>query len=365
MNKTGNILMAAAALVLAIIAGCSKVEYTGGKDTPTETFVRYTLDWEGQTEVPPEITVAMSRIIHTVHYSCILDSLGTMTSVFRDSTMTPCDTLTGLTMPNGEYYIAAFNSIPDACTISGYESFITDKGASMRDIYINAKGYTAAETEALSGGQTDFNPTQGYIREMEHVWSDIIKANIHPEIDTVVTITPRPLTQDLTFRIGIETETGIEIEKVEADISGVPGSVQLMTGHISDTLTYRVPFSMERIGALGEADYYEGTACVLGVFPAADPTFTTGPGILHISIDANAGGHRRTFHASINLKQPLTDAGVVVKAEENERLYRIGAAEAFFDVATRLRIEEHQIVLDGNGQGVEVWEEKGNLEFEI
>lgn len=365
MNRTGNILMAAAALVLAIIAGCSKVEYTGGKDTPTETFVRYTLDWEGQTEVPSELTVTMSRILHTVHFSCLMDSLGTMTSVFKDSTMTPCDTLTGLTMPNGEYYIIAFNRTPDAYTISGYESFISDNAASMREIYINAIKYTADETEALTDGKTDFNPTQGYIREMEHVWSDVIKANIHPDIDTIVTLAPKPLTQDITFRIGIVTESGVEIERVKADISGVPGSVQLMTGHISDSLTYRVPFAMERIGAMGEADYYEGTACVLGVFPAADPTFTTGTGILHVTIAAKAGGQSRTFHASINLKQPLTDAGVVEKVAENDRLYRIGIPKAFIDVETRLKIKEHQIILDGNGQGVEVWEDKGNLEYEI
>jgi len=365
MNNTGNILKAAAALVLAIIAGCSTVEYTTGKDTPTETFVRYTLDWEGQTEVPSELTVAMSRILHTVHFSCLMDSLGTMTSVLRDSTMTPCDTLTGLTMPNGEYYIIAFSSIPSTCTISGYDSFIYDNAASMRDILIKADAYTAEEAAGMSGGQTDFNPTQGYIKEMGHIWSDIIKANIHPDIDTIVTLTPKPLTQSLTFRIGIEAEAGVEIEKVEADISGVPPSVQLMTRHISDTLTCRVPFAMERKGALGSADYYEGSVCVPGVFPSVDPTYTTGAGILHIAIDAKADGHRRTFHASINLKQQLTDAGVVERTAENDRLYRTGVSEALIESGTKLKIEEHQIILDGNGQGVEVWEEKDDLEFEI
>ena len=366
MNNGINIIMkAAAALILAMTMACSGVEYTVREDLPTETFVRYRLDWAGQTDVPEEMTVAMSRIINTVHYSCLLDSLGAMTSVWQDSTMAACDTLTGMMMPNGEYYMISFNSRPEAYTLDGYKEFLAEKGASMRDINIRAIGYSEDEITGLVGSRTDFNPTQKHVRQMTPIWLDVQKVNVHPDIDTIITVHPRPLTQDMTFRIGIETDPGVEITKVIGEISGVPETVQLMTGHISDSLTCRVPFEMERLGALGAADFYEGHACLLGLFPSKESTFVTGPGILEVSVTAKVGDQERTFHAGINLKNSITEAGTVQKAAENERLYRIAATEAMFDVEARLRIKEGQIVLDGNGQGVEVWFDKENLEFEI
>lgn len=365
MNSLSNILKATAVVILALVTGCSTVEYTGGADTPTRTFVRYRLDWGGQTEVPSEITAAMSRILNTVHFSCLFDSLGTMTSVLRDSSMVACDTLTGLTMPNGEYYVMAFNTQSSSNILSGYSSFVIDNTASMRDIYISAHRYSEEETDALTGKGTDFNPTQSYIKQLEPVWLDVQKVNIHPDIDTIVTFAPVPLTQSISFRIGIETEDGVEIEEVTADISGAPGSVQLMTGHISDTLTHRVPFAMSPVGMRGLSQMYEGSVCVAGLFPSLDATYITGPGILRISVKAKAGGRERTFRAGINLKPALTDAGLVEKVSETERLYRIGVSKAMIDVDARLRIRQGQIVVDGDGQGVGIWIDKDELEFEI
>lgn len=347
------------------VAGCSTVDYTGSELTPTDTFVRYRMDWAGQTEVPSEMTVVMSRILNTIHFSCLMDSLGTMTAAMQDSTMTPCDTLTGLTMPNGEYYILAFNVHPETNILQGYSSFITDKSASMRDIYISAHRHSKEEIAELTGESTDFNPTQGYIKQLKPVWLDVQKVNIHPDIDTMVTVTPVPLTQNVTFRIGIETEAGVEIEEVRADISGVPETVQLMTGHISDTLTHRVPFDMKPSEMRNAAQMYEGSVCVAGIFPSPDATYITGAGILQISVKAKAGGHERTFRAGINLKQALTDARLVEKVSETERLYRIGVSEAIIDADAKLKIEQDQIILDGDGQGVGVWVDKDELEFEI
>lgn len=365
MNRLGNILKIAAALVLAIIAGCSKVDYTGSKDTPTETFVRYMLEWNGRNEVPKDMTLAMSRIYHAVHFSCTIDSLGAMTSALRDTAMVACDTLTGLTMPNGEYYVLAFNDSPDAYDLSGYQKFITDNSASMREMCISAYGYSAQEKDGLTEGMADFNPSQDYIKEMKPLWLDMQKVNIHPDIDTSVTIDPVPITQEITFRIKIESEEGVEIEQVKADISGVPQSVRLMTGQICDSLTCRVPFVMHEAGIQDSTTTYEGKVCVLGIFPSPDQTFITGPGIFHIIVKAKAKGFERTLRASINLKQAITDAGLVENVSQSERLYRIGVPEAVIDIDKKLRIEENQIVLDGDGKGVEVWIEKEDLEYEI
>lgn len=365
MNNGRNIIMKAAVLFLVLATSCAKVEYTGSEDTPTETFVRYTLEWADTTGTPSETTVAMSRILHTIHMSCVMDSSGTITSVLQDTLMTPCDTVTGLTMPNGEYYIIAFNQDNDAYTLDGYQEFLCDKGFSMRDIYIRPKSYTEEEAAANFGGTTSFNPNLSYAQSMKQVWSDVKKANIHPEIDTVVILSPAPLTQEVTFRIGIEAGSGVEIKKVDAEISGAAEAAQLLTRHISDTTTCKVPFTMDAVGNDGAATIYQGSIWTLGLFPAIDATYSTGPGILQVSVTATSEGHEKVFHAGINLKQSITDAGLTEKAAENERLYRLAAREATIDVNAKLHIEKDQIILDGNGKGVEIWFEKEELEFEI
>ena len=357
--------MKAAGLLLILITSCAKVEDTGSEDAPTETFVRYTLDWAGQTDVPSEMTVAMGRIINAIHFSCKMDSLGTMTAVTQDSTMTSCDTLTGLKMPNGEYYVMAFNA-DGIFNLNGYREFVTHKAASMRSICIEAPHFSEEEFSATIGDNfADFNPTQGYIKGISPAFLDVQKVNIHPEIDTIVTISPEPISQEITFRIMLETEGNVQVQKVNGEISGVPGAVQLLTRHISDTVTYRVPFTMEAVGTNGAATIYEGKVCVLGLFPSTDASYSTGPGILQLSVRAMSEGHERMFRAGINLKEQIGKAGLVERASDNERLFRIGVPEAFIEVDSKLKIKENQIVLGGDGQGVGVGFEHEDFEFEI
>lgn len=355
-----KVLMAAA---VALYASCTKVEYTGSELVPTDTFVRYSMDWAGQADVPSEMTVLMGRILNTIHFSCKMDSLGTMQSVLRDSLAVETDSLNGLHMPNGEYYIMAFNSKDSAFGLAGYDAFVSEKGASMRDIYITAPHLTESEVAEVTGGSnvSDFNPDFEYIKSITPAYLDVQKVNIHPDIDTAVTISPVPVSQTLTFRIDIISDPEVEIAEVKADISGVPDRVQLLTGHISDTLTHRVPFTLTP----AEGQTYEGKICVLGLFPSVDATYTTGPGILQLAIRAKVGDSERTLRAGINLQQSIKDANLMVKASENERLYRIGAEKAVIDVQAKLKIEKDNVVTEGDSEGVEVWFKHEDIEFEI
>ena len=362
MSKCSNILKAAAVLIIAISTSCTKVEYNGDKDTPTETFVRYTLDWAGQDEVPSELTVVMGRIINTVHFSFMLDSIGTITSVLENATMVACDTLTGLTIPNGEYYTMIFNKNTEAYNIDGYDSFITDKSFSMRNMYVSAKDCSNDMFTQIQEKASDFNPTQKYIKEVKPVWIDVVKNNIHPEIDTTIQLNPKPFTQQLTFRVSIKADDGVDIKKVVGMISGVPQRAQIMTGHISDTLTCRAPFVMAPIES---TDIYEGSVCVLGAIPSIDPTYTTGPGIFEVLIEAVVGEKSRIFHAGLNMMDSMTEANLVERVSETERLYKIVATEALFDIEAKLMIKKDQIDLDNNVPGIEGWFTKDEFEFEI
>lgn len=362
MKSCNNIFKVILTVAAVIIAACSKVEYTGSETVPTETFVRYNLDWGGLADTPSEMTVVMGRILHTIHYTCRMDSLGTIKEVMKDSLAVPSDSLNGILMPNGEYYIMAFNSDESAFDLTGYQEFVSEKGASMREIYISAPRCTAQEiTEIVGSNTTDFNPNFDYIKNISPAYLDVQKVNIHPEIDTVVTISPVPVTQTLTFRIDIDCDPEVEITGVNADISGVPGSVQLLTGHISDTLTYRVPFTMVPTGG----SVYEGSVCVLGLFPSYDATYTTGPGILQLAIHAKSGDSEKILRAGINLQQSIKEAGLVVRANGNDRLYRIGTDKATLDIKSRLKIEKNNVSTEGDSEGVEVWFKHEDIEFEI
>lgn len=363
MKSWSSIYKVLMAVAIALSASCTKVEYTGSELVPTDTFVRYSMDWAGQADVPQEMTVVMSRILNTIHYTCTMDSLGTLSSIMRDSLAVQTDSLNGLRMPNGEYYIMAFNSKGTTYELSGYDAFVGNKAASMRDISINAPRLSASEVQEITegGDVSDLNPDFDYIKTISPAYLDVQKVNIHPDIDTAVTISPVPVTQTLKFRIDIENDPEVEIAEVKADISGVPGCVQLLTGHISDTLTYRVPFTMTP----AEGSAYEGTVCVLGLFPSVDATYTTGPGILQLAIKAKADGSEKVLRAGINLQQSIKEAELVVRTSENERLFRIGTDNAVIDIKARLKIGKNNVVTNGESEGVEIWFKHDDIEFEI
>ena len=258
-----------------------------------------------------------------------------------------------MNVQNGEYYVMAFNRDISAFTVGGLDEFISDPACSMKDIRLAARKYTHEEFEAEYGTEmTDFNPRYEFIRTIVPVYIEVKEVQLSPAHPAEITITPAPLTQEITFRVRMKIEDGVEIQDVSAEISGLAGSVEIMSGQIDDTETFRSIFKMTEVSANGADRIYEGKLLTFGLFPSKDLAFITGPGILQLSIRASDGENTKVFHAGINIKETISSARLLEKLE-NDR-YRITAGTAVLEIPNTLSIAKDQVA-PGDDHGVEIW----------
>ena len=92
--------------------------------------------------------------------------------------------------------------------------------------------------------------------------------------------------------------------------------------------------------------------------------YITGPGILQIAVVAGCEGYEKLFHASINMIRPISAAGLMETLSDGSG-YRISRSEAELDVDAVLHITREQVIPGEDGQGIEIWFEKENIDVEL
>ena len=96
-----------------------------------------------------------------------------------------------------------------------------------------------------------------------------------------------------------------------------------------------------------------GDVDVLGLFAATKPGFITGPGILQLILDAKVdGGVSRRFFASINLKETIEKADLMI--ETSDHLGYRCTRDAVLEIPTKLIVNRDHILSSG-GNGLEIW----------
>lgn len=503
--KSYKVLMFIGILASVLSMSCSRVEYGVKEDRPDHTRLHFKLQWETDArEVPEELAVIMSRIINTVHYGWIVDSIGTVlgspldtpvpeiqlpdqdTSAsegFRygtaadlnalrirelhnssltkaesaeegqEETTEPDSTSTGLTdmdILNGEYYVMTFNRNINNFNIDQVNEFVQSEEISMKELVASSPIVSQEHLDEVFGEKmADFNPLYGFIFDVGPLYMDVKKQTVQPDQSGEVVLNPHTLTQNLTFEINVQVDKGVEIRSILGEISGVPGEIELMSGYVSDSTTYRVLFdflptdtilldslprndyviddeiaddqenaddpaaggdngtSADDTGtegtkaegdsesgdggesgdieggsddeAGGEADEeeefpcrsvtYQGNVDVLGLFPARDSAFITGPGILHVTIHARTKSpsgrtYDRLFHSGINIAKTIENAALM-ELNESTRTYRARKSAAVLQVKSILKVFHDQVQPGGGGQGVEIWVNKEENSFEV
>lgn len=123
------------------------------------------------------------------------------------------------------------------------------------------------------------------------------------------------LSQHLTIEFRIRKDAGVVIDGAVAELSGIPHRIYLMTGEVDVSRTYKTLYTPEVIPAdneQAEEVIIRGGVYVNGLVHSADPTYTTGPGILWVNIYAHATREdgtevSRPIEACINLYHLLQD----------------------------------------------------------
>lgn len=376
MRIKESILLASAVLLFGI-QSCIDVKLEDKSGLPDNVKVNFSLDWPSdipEEERPEQVYVAMSRIINTVHYVWLADLSGNIGQSYlpqepgAGGTVTPADAAAEPDVPgtvsNGEYYIMAFNDAQSAYTIDALDDFASDKAVSLRDLYAVSSPLTPEE---IGRDHADFNPAFGYVKESTPLFLDVKKQTLFPDMTPDVALDMRSLTQKITFRVEIEVEEGVSIrnDRMEAEISGVAGRIQLMSAQVRDS-SYRVIFDMDKTGENAGRDVYEGGVDVLGLFPGNNGTDVIGAGILQLSIHAECDGKERLFHAGVNLSDPIREAGLMEELEDGSG-YRAARSSATIVVSSSLRISHDQVSQGDEVQGVEIWfdSEDNDIDIEV
>ena len=270
---------------------------------------------------------------------------------------------------NGYYSIAAVG-------VTDYQDFIVPDiqkfeeslEVKMRDVYVTVP--QISKEERLEKNYIDFNPVYPYIRQTGPFYYVRPSAESHAMVATgkenTIQLNPQLLTRKIRFKVTVNLEEGVTINRFVGTISGVPQQVHLMTGNVSENNTGKMPFEMTST----DGKTYEGYVNAFGLFPSENTELIVGPGILTVTLHATAEKdgviHSRIFYASLNIKNEI-DAAEIMRQTEDKTAYRFSDMADSDEGVLSAKIKDYDIIVQqnlavtrdkilyGTDQGFEEW----------
>ena len=347
------------ALSLGLFPSCNKFEYGYDESesdmvNPNESKIEFDFVWDrvDVEDRPEDMTVLMSRKVHSLNYCYRLGAGGEVIAEVPDSSADKT-----LSVANGEYYLMAFSDGEGFYSITDYSSFCEGNALTMKEIYADVP--SISEEDIFSDKNiVDFNSYSGYVVPADKPLFLYLNKNLFfPQSAGHIALNPVDLTRLFTFSLQLETEAGVSVDRVVAVLSGVPHRVQLMSGLVSRVTTSKVAFDMYLKEDSGGV--YEGQVRTFGLLSSQDKTMVVGPGILQVSVFARvhdgAETISRVFYAGINLKRQIDSAGIMIPSEDNTGY--IAAPQGNikpFRIAPVLKVMRSHIEAE-EGNGSEVW----------
>lgn len=364
--KKSNILSLVYVAVLSVVVSCTGVNVDYSGDLHDEIQVGFSLAWpdneDGKTE---NVTVAMSRIVNTVHYVWSVGSDGTFNVSETEDKPDDQGSSGNYSILSGDYYAMAFSDLDSCYDYQELEVFSEDLSISMRDIHAVLKTLSEEELfQEKDGDMTDFNPSFPYIRTSPAFFLDVKKQTIKPEATHEMVFDMKRQTQELVFRIRLQQDPEVEIKGIRGEIAGVPSKIQLMSGLVRPEELGRVVFGFQKVDTEGDVSIYEGKINALGLFPGINSKYITGAGVMQLSVKAASGDRVRLFHAGINLSDTIMESGLMEEAD-NGAGYRIARTQSVIVVPQYLFIGKDQIVPGEGSQGFEIWFDSEDIDVEI
>lgn len=420
MKRCMNILMlvvATAMLLPAAFVSCAKVEFSDGvqsvkgKEMSRTSVISFDVDWSAygfeSGSHPDCLTVVLNRIQNaTLHYVYDIDSEGNLierpTAETPETPETPeipevpetpeapAQTLADepetdepeadvedeeteeqanpFEIYNGLYSMMAV-AAHDArdYVIPDIEVFPDSIAYRMRDLVVRVP--EMPESERIAFKLLDINPLYPTIRWVNPLYHVKSTSGTHKLIssaegnDNVVHLVPEQMTRNITFSVDIYVEEGVKVDHILGVISGVPSDAQFISGQVSEKNTSKMPFLMAQENTELQSGKltFKGDVNVFGLFPSADISFRTGLGILNVIVYASAkdeagNTYTRMFHDSINMKEQIEEAEIMLQTEDRTGYRLSGTSPVRLDSKTNWALTLKKL-LSGSGQGFEIWKE--------
>ena len=263
----------------------------------------------------------------------------------------------------GDYRFLAFNNILNDVMFSHkaedhwFETQVgLDSVISKKQIELHYKNYSLSSEHVNKFGNawSDFNPYQTYISSSQtpviYCFTDI--CHIDDAAKNRVTLNFNEVTQNIEIRFSISRES-VVVEKIMAEISGIPCGINLMTGKLDIKKTYKTIFmatEFEEPDSEKSTDIWNGTTKyvgninVLGLLSSNSPELDTGPGILQMAIYTyalNERGEKKTkiFHVGINLYNTINKYSRVIGGYDDK---------VILDVEQILELKKDEVINNSN-----------------
>lgn len=326
---------------------CIGVDFAYTDDAP-EGFgtskIDIGLNWQPDVQeslIPDDMTVLMARNSREIHY---------MWKVGNDGFL-PGDAPVEPVVRTGEYRAAAFNAPENIFTIEGLDKFSGTASYPMSSVTANLPVISAPELKNkfdITSEELGYEYSViGQAARLWHAYSEIsVDKN---EYTPLLEFAPADLSVEFTFSLQFRVSGGVGISSVIAALTGVPSSVCLMDGTMTQSSLHKVAFRMNETQNTGSTIKFTGNARTLGISYDDYGSFLAGPGIVWIAVDAYSGTVKKRLYTGINIMARLKAAGIMTHVENG---YKVAKNSASIDLGT-FSINTDRLVSGDNA--IEEW----------
>lgn len=232
---------------------------------------------------------------------------------------------------------------------------------------------------------TDKNPYGKYvIGGVLPVYSCLIETvnieiALHGERRTKVVFRPQKITQEITVNFELDKDSGIVVDSVVAELSGIPQTISLGNKKVDHLKTNKVFFKpvYDPEGKMTSADSARtetlacsGTIDVPGIVKAGSADNTIGPGILqmvaflHEKRTSDNKVINRAVRSIINLYDLLTETPSLVW-DLDTKAYYIKSDKLTLNLGEVMKITAGSQNDGNNGTGVDDWDPDDDIHLDI
>ena len=326
----------------ALIACTTEVDLCHGEH-PHRVDLQAYFDF-GDFPTPPDSMVVFAvRNLNLLRYTYHLNARGRTNKpadghlIYPDALREPLEEGDGdrVSLHPGDYELVAFSGGADIYEDNLAE--VMDRPAEMVDsLWVTHKSYHTTRDHPLLSEYKDWishNIYSDFIlnstREPTFVARETLMVPVTEWNSAISTVFhTNDLSQHVTieFHIKKKAEDGIVIDDAIAEMSGIPHRIYLMTNAVDVSRTFKALYRPEIIpadNATATDVVIRGHLYVNGLVHSADPSYTTGPGILWVSLYAHAvradgSIASRPIEACINLYRLLQETPSLRLNDQNE-----------------------------------------------
>ena len=301
---------------------------------------RMVRSWKCSYVAPVAEDAGYGRYIYNRPYQNLAD-VESKTAQVR-STELPETAVAGepLYVKRGEYRFITFNNtltdgmFENKANSNWFDNDIIDEIIAEKDIELYYKSHNLKSELLEKYGKSwiDFNQYTTYIaRSNAPVYFQFSERY---ELDDTkknnVTLGFEKKTQDFEIRFSIARQQ-VVVEKVVAEISGIPSGMNLVTGKLDFSKTYKTLFEVhdtEQSSEMSGVSKFVGNISVMGLVSSNSKELDTGPGIMQLAIYTyafNERGEKRSkiFHVGINMYNTMRKYGYVLAGHKEKIVLEI------------------------------------------